>query len=186
MIKITNRFMINSQEFVRSRYGPEGWKDVHGRLELNTRLVFDYHVEPKGLVEFSKVDDVLKAIDQAFSSKTPNVLFDLGFNNSEKDLSATQKFLMKILSVEWVLRIAAILWKQRVVDGGTITIKRLGRGQVRARVSDFSTPTREWWNYLTGWFTCAITFSGGQNVRVKWTGGGESPDDPADFDARWD
>jgi hypothetical protein len=185
MILITNRFLINTREFVDKRFGPAAWAEVLARLLPTTRKVYAGRVDPKGTVAFSAVADILKAVKALFEARDPDVLPELGAWNGEQDLSATQRLVMKLLSVEWVLRMAAILWSQRVKGGGTLHIERAAPGHVYASVRDFSMPEPEWWTYLSGWFTCAIRFSGGRNVTVDWIEGGERPDAPARFDARW-
>ncbi len=185
MVKITNRFMINSEQFVKTHYGASGWRNLLPTLEKQTQNYYDKKIDPKEYVDFTMVSDVLKAVERQFAEKSPSVLFDLGLHNSEKDLSATQKLVMRFISVEWVLKLAAILWKQRVVNGGTISIERRGEGNVLAKVKDFETPTSQWWKYLAGWFCCAIRFSGGKNVKVEWIRGGDGKT-PAEFDAKWE
>ncbi len=185
MVQITNRFMIASEVFVKKWYGQQAWHDVCATFEPSTNAIFKSKINPKKNVDFMHVAAVLKGVGDVLTPKNEKVLVDLGFHNSEFDLSATQRLLMKIISVEWVLKTAAILWKQRVINGGTIQIKSQGKGHVHATVRDFAEPMPQWWTYLGGWFACAITFSGGRNVDVQWTGGGSTPQDPAEYDARW-
>lgn len=185
MVRITNRFMISSQKFVRSRFGEKGWGTLRDSLPLSTRVLFDQTLNPKGTIEFDHVAELLRGVETHFSEKNPKILFELGLHNSEEDLSATQKVLMKLISVEWVLRIAAYLWKQRVIEGGTIEIDKVAANRIRARVIGFGQPIPQWWSYLSGWFTTAIQFSGGKNVKVEWVKGGKSQYDAAEYDASW-
>ncbi|RJO64814.1 MAG: hypothetical protein C4523_17420 [Myxococcales bacterium] len=185
MVQITNRFMISSEKFVRNRYGRASWDEAREEMTPATRADFDRKLDPKGLADFDKVADVLRAIEKTLGPRVANVLFELGLHNSEDDLSVTQKLVMRLISVEWVLRAAALLWGQRIKNGGRIEIRREGKGHVKATVFDFPEPVAEWWRYLSGWFTCAIRFSGGQDVRVVWEGGGDTPTSPTRFDAQW-
>lgn len=186
MVRITNRFLLGTEKFVRERFGVKGWDALLARVGPETRAVYHMPIQPKGTVSFDHVSNLLVGVEAEFAAAEPRVLFQLGLHNSSEDLSATQRLLMKLISVEWVLKAAAMLWKQRVINGGTMDIERQGKNHVLARVTGFAQPTPQWWNYLTGWFTTAIEYSGGTRVQVKWLGGGSKPADPARFDARWE
>ncbi len=185
MVRITMRFMVSTEKFVRARFSAEAWTQVRAALKPETSAIYDRSLSVKDTVEFTHVADMLATVDRVLGPRQKDVLFELGLFNSEEDLSATQRLIMKIISVEWVLKAAALLWGQRVKNGGRIEIKREAKGHVAAIVSEFPEPTREWWTYLAGWFTCAIRMSGGQDVAVEGKGGGASPADPAIYDARW-
>jgi hypothetical protein len=185
MVRITNRFLISTEKFLRSRFGAGTWEKFLGSLPTETRNIYHFPINPKGNVGFDHVGNILRVVEEEYKSKVPKILYELGLHNSADDLSATQRLLMKLISVEWVLKAAALLWKQRVINGGTMQIEHRAKGHVHARVTGFEQPTPQWWEYLTGWFTSAIQFSGGTEVKVQWLGGGSKPTDPADFDARW-
>ncbi len=184
-IFITNRFMIHTEQFVRDKFGAESWENVLSAMPHETSILYRTTLNPKGATEFDHIQQVLEAVEKVLVETSPTVLYDLGLWNSEHDLTSTQRLLMKLISVSWVLKTAAVLWKQRVKNGGTIHISTLGKGHVKAEVRNFSKPSSQWWSYLAGWFACAITFSGGDKASVRWTGGGERSSKPALFDARW-
>ncbi len=186
MVRITNRFMISSKKFVQGRFGAIRWKAFVDELQPETARCFEGKMNPKEDVDFDRVADVLETVERMFKEDREDILFLLGLHNSEDDLSVTQKLLMKLLSVERILKIAALLWKQRVKNGGEILIERKSRGHVLATVRNFGQPIPQWWDYLTGWFTTAISFAGGKNVKVDWVRGGETRANPAEFSAMWD
>lgn len=186
MVRITNSFMISSEKFVRSRFGRLLWDNLKKSMPPKTAEIFDRKIKPKGDVSFEHVAALLETVEKELKKHNPDVLFELGRFNSEEDLSVTQKLIMKIISVEWVLKVAAILWRQRVINGGVIVILKRGEGKVEAQVREFPQPMDQWWHYLAGWFTTAIAFSGGKNVKVEWVSGGDAPENPAIFCAHWD
>ena len=185
MVRITNRFLTSSRDYVWENFGSGDWTRLLASRGADTRLAYDGRLDPKGSVAFPVVLDVLSGVRERQGERAPDVLFALGFYNSEKDLSGTQKLVMRLLSPEWVLKMASVLWGQRVQGGGTFHVQVLAKGHVRATVRDFPSPDALWWNYLRGWFNCAIHFAGGRDVEVTWTGGGTSPTDAAVYEARW-
>jgi hypothetical protein len=185
MVRITNRFLQSSRDFVWEQFGSGEWDRMLAARSPETRAAYDVRLDPKGSVAFPVVLDVLAGVAGKEDAQHPDVLYSLGFFNSEKDLSGTQKLVMRLLSPEWVLKMAAILWGQRVQNGGTFGVEVLSRGHVRATIRSFPSPDDLWWRYLRGWFTCAIHFSGGRDVDVRWVGGGKAPTDPAVYEAKW-
>jgi len=185
MVRVTNRFLISSKMFVKETYGQEVWNTLMETLQPATRNIFKAKINPKKDVGFDKVADLLVCVEKLLAKEHPDVLFELGLHNSADDLSATQKLFMKIISVEWVLKVAAMLWKQRVKNGGKMEIQTLGKGRVKAQIHKFQSPLDQWWRYLSGWFTCAIEFSGGKNVEVKLISASQSPDETTEYEASW-
>lgn len=185
MVSITNRFLISSRDYVWEHFGSGEWDRLLSERLPQTRASYDGRLDAGGTVLFPVVLDMLGGVAGRFAAKDPDVLFALGRYNSEKDLSGTQKLFMRLLNPEWVLKMAAILWGQRVINGGTFFVEKLARGHVRATIRDFSSPDDLWWRYLRGWFTCAIHFAGGRDVEVTWASGGQAPNDPAIYEAKW-
>jgi hypothetical protein len=109
-----------------------------------------------------------------------------GMHDSAANLRPTQRLVMKILSVQWVLRMAAFLWAGRVRDGGTLDIAPVQKGRVKVTLSGFPKPEPEWLQYLVGWFRRTVELSGGRDVRVALEDGGTRPYEPAVYDVRWE
>jgi len=185
MVRITNRFLISSRDYVWENFGSGEWDRLLASRSPDTRAVYDGRLDAAGTVRFPVVLDILGGVSERLAAKDPEVLFGMGRYNSEKDLSGTQKLVMRLLSPEWVLKMASLLWSQRVLEGGSFSVLKLAKGHVRATISGFPSPDELWWSYLRGWFTCAIHFAGGRDVDVMWVGGGKTPDDPAVYEARW-
>lgn len=185
MVRVTNRFMISTEKFIKKRFDTEVWNKLMGTFAPTTQNIFNARINPKKDVGFDTVKDVLLCVEKLLADDHPNVMYELGLHNSADDLSATQKLFMKLISVEWVLKVAAMLWKQRVINGGTMEIQQLGKGRVKAIVHRFQNPLEQWWVYLTGWFTCAIQFSGGKHVEVKLLKQAESANDSTEYEASW-
>jgi len=177
--------LTSTKLFVTKRYGSKKWDEVLGLMKEATQNQYKRHLTPKTWIDYDQVVDMLKAMKKTFGDDEPKILIELGKHNSEENLRVTQRIIMKILSVEWVLKMAARLWKGRVRDGGILIIQRKGKKHGMGILDKFPDPQPEWLEYLIGWFTRTIELSGGRNVKVELVKAGSKPFDSSEYELQW-
>ncbi len=175
--------VMNTKVFVERRFGTARWRSLLEKVAPATRALFDRSLKTSDWVDYDQVVDLMRAVA---TLEERDVLVSLGMHNSEANLRVTQRLVMKILSVQWVLRMAAFLWAGRVRDGGTLTVAPVEKGRVKVTLGGFPKPEPEWLQYLVGWFRRTVELSGGRDVRVALEGGGTKPYEPATYDVRWE
>ncbi|MBN1946029.1 MAG: hypothetical protein JW797_10155 [Bradymonadales bacterium] len=186
MTGIAATAIIHTRDFVIKRFGRDRWAEVLERLGQPTRELLERQLRPRSWVDYDRVVDLLRAVKHLLGEQTSHILVELGKHNGEANLRITQRIIMRLASVDLVLRIAARLWKGRVNDGGTLKIVRRNRGRVTVLLSEFPDPQLEWHEYLVGWFTRTIELSGGRKVTVALTKSGSRPYETTEFECRWE
>ena len=164
MTRITETILINTRNFISNRHGGAAWQRVVERLDPQLQARYRGALSPKGWVDFPLVESLLAGVRDELVEQHQLVLFDLGLHNAEANLKLTQRIIMRVASVNFVLKMAALLWKGRVKDGGELAVHKQGRGAVRATLSRFPRPGPDWLEYLRGWFTRTIELAGGRNL----------------------
>lgn len=183
---ITEMMLISTERFVGRNYGAQAWGDVVGRLPEPARRIVDRSLSPKRRFEFPVAAEVLDSVVAVCNPDVPaQVLHALGMHNAEDDLGATEKLLMRALTIKLVLRIASMLWTSRVKNGGRMVVESRGRTAAAARIENPPDVADAWWTYLAGWFHRTIELAGGRDVTSSWTGGGSRPGEAASFEVAW-
>jgi len=184
--RITEMMLISTRRFVTLRFGEEAWRGVLAATSEDTRRSFARPLSPKLRFDFPLGMDLLRAMLEALPQEDGDrLLHQLGMHNAEHDLGATEKLLMRALTIKIVLRIASLLWTSRVKDGGRMVILDRGRTAAGCRIESPPDVSVLWWKYLAGWFQRTIELAGGLQVASRWTGGGEQPRDAATFEVSW-
>jgi hypothetical protein len=186
--QIIELMLISTRKFVRRYHGDAGWQSVLERMAERHRAAFDRELVPSRRFDFALGADLLRAVAEAFGKDDggDEVMHRLGMHNAEEDLNATEKLLMRILTIKLVLKIASFLWTARVRQGGSMVVTDRGRKGAGCRIERPPDVSPHWWRYLAGWFHRTIELAGGRSVRARWTGGGGAPGETATFEVDWD
>lgn len=82
---------------------------------------------------------------------------------AELGLKSVYRFILAVLSVEYVLRKAPFMWT-RVYDGGRMEVETPGDGRARIRVTEFPA-SRAGCGRVTGWFETIGERAGAKGLR---------------------
>jgi len=183
--RITARMLINTRDFVLSRYGAARFDEMLAALGDRCRVLYQAKLTASIWVDFEVIDDLMQTVERLFGDGSENLMHELGLYNSEADLRVTQKLIMRILTIKMVLKLASFLWTGRVKDGGRMVIINKGPKAVGCRIEQPPSVSDRWWRYLAGWFQRTIELAGGRQVTSRFTGGGAEPGQAAEFDVSW-
>jgi hypothetical protein len=161
---IVASFFPETRAFIEQRFGAAGRERLGAALAGEAREKWN-HPPGEGWVDFALVGATLQTVREVFGGEDAAVVYALGRHNAEMNLAATERMLMKLISIKMVLKIASFLWGKRVKDGGELSVASTGPRSVRATLR-FPVAHADWFEYLRGWFVRTIELAGGRAVRA--------------------
>ena len=148
-------------QFVERELTPEQLASVTSQLGADARWVSG-HVLATDMVPISVVNRFTELAASAKKEPVKSFAKRAGRYGAELGLKSVYKFIMAVMSIDYVLRKAPFMWS-RVYDGGTMVVEQTA-GRAKIRVTEF--PSNEaLCARVTGWFEVIGEKAGAKELR---------------------
>ena len=164
------------------------WQALMDGLSPETRALIEKGIMINQWYPLTAYAELSRVIDRIYGAGDRKLIWTLGRYSADEALHGIYKMFYKVSSPDWVIKMAATVWKQ-YYDTGRVSIELepvpKGRSLVMT-VTDFDTPSPELWLSIGGWLHRTIELSGGKNVRVEMLGAGPASGPRAQYRVAWD
>lgn len=152
-------------QFVERELSPEQLASVRRQLGDDAKW-FTGHVLATDMVPIAAVNRFTELAAKEKAEPVKAFARRAGRYGAELGLKSVYKFIMAVMSIDYVLRKAPFMWS-RVYDGGTMNIEQ-SPGRARIRVTEF--PSNEaLCGRVTGWFEVVGEKAGAKDLRCVHT-----------------
>jgi hypothetical protein len=152
-------------QFVEKELNSEQLKSIREQLGADAKW-FNGHVLAQDLVPIGPVNRFTELAAAAKGEPVKNFARRAGRFGAELGLKSVYKFIIAVMSIDYVLRKAPFMWS-RVYDGGNVDVDA-GSNRARIRVTEF--PSNEAiCARITGWFEVIGERAGAKDMRCIHT-----------------
>jgi len=173
--------------WLKERFGDNGINRMASRLSPDARKVFD---DPKPNIWYPSAitKEFYTVVKKEFGKEHPDVLLDFARFNVEKDISGPLRFLMRLITIENLIKRAGAFWKH-YNRGSTFEISPAQTGETRKAISFRIL------NYNLGEEGCTVvgeymrvlaSKTDGKNIKIEKKTCISKGDDFCSWEASWD
>jgi hypothetical protein len=156
----------NCIEFITSRFGDQGWKNVLNCLDAKDRDVA--LLESKVINKWVDLDThvrLLSAIVNELNHGKEDILLETGEWTATRDLQGIYSIFLIVFSIEFMLKRSSIIFSTFYDEGG-MEVKTLAPGKVECIFKGFTKQQRLIELTITGWFAGAAKLSRAKDIKL--------------------
>ncbi|MBN2554307.1 MAG: HAMP domain-containing protein [Anaerolineales bacterium] len=182
---ITGSGIIYRIDFVRSRFGEDGWKTVLHTLPSDQQALLSTALDPTSPYPQTLYAAMIAAITSVFGRDNPGALAqDMAAFVAASEAEGIYKTILKADSVAGVLRKLPMVWRLQVSNGEMI-VREHGPGQMEITLND-EVESEICQNSLVGYMRGLIELKGGKRVNVSHVRCIHRGDPHCMYELRWD
>jgi len=182
---ITGSGFIYRIEFVRSRFGEDGWKTVLNTLSSDQQALLSAALDPTSKYPQTYYAALIAAITEVFGRDNPGALAqDMAAFVAASEAKGIYKTILKADSVAGVLRKLPMVWRMQV-SNGEMRVREHGPGQMEITLNDEVEP-EICQNSLVGYMRGLIELKGGRRANVSHVRCIHRGDPHCMYELRWD
>ena len=152
-------------DFVRSRFGEEGWLTVYGDLKPQSREVFSRPLLASAWYPYFAYAELLDIIVQRFFGGNIERAREVGAHDLEKSLNTVYRMLYKAGSPAFLIRMSSLLWRS-YFNVGRMVVEDSGRGFARVRIEGFTPPLEAICWDIFGGMCRGLELSGASDIKA--------------------
>jgi predicted hydrocarbon binding protein len=173
----------NVRNFVKEKWGDEGWEAVLQRLRPDDRDVLA-SVVPIGWYSLALYAQLIRAVDEVHGYGDLSVLVQLGRYEAEKDLTTIHRMLLRLVNPATVVEKSMDYWR-RFHDTGTWNIRRVSPTEVEGLLEGWGVVDHALCRELGGYLARLLELVGARSVVVEHPRCRANGDADCFFSARW-
>ncbi len=170
-------------QFVEARYGSAGVDRLLGALPPEDGDLHAAGILVSQWYPFETFVRVMGTIDSLFGNGDLSLCIDMARYAADVNLTTLYRFFYRIGSVNFILGMAARLWRAHY-DAGELAI-RGGERMATLQIVDWPAPERAHCLSVMGWATRSVELSGGAGVRATENGCRARGDSVCEFSVTW-
>jgi hypothetical protein len=159
----------NVIEFIKNRFGDQGWQKVLNRLSDEDKdVALHRSKEVASWVDLDIHVRLLSVIVNELSGGKEDILLETGEWVAARDLKGIYKAFIMIVSTEFMLRRSSTIFHTFYDEGG-MEVKTLAPGNVECIFNGFTKQQRLIELTIKGWFAGAAKLSGAKDIKLDIT-----------------
>ena len=151
--------------FAQSRWGPEGWTALLGKLRSTDRDAIAEAV-PIGWYPLALYVRLIHALDEVHGAGDLGLVVQLGRFEAERDITTIYRIMFRLMSPATVVEKTTDYWR-KFHDTGTWEMQRVGNSEIQGALSGWGVVDHALCRELVGYFSRVLELVGAQNVIVE-------------------
>jgi predicted hydrocarbon binding protein len=184
MARTKGSAFVALKSFVTRRFGYEGWKRYLGRIEPRERRDIEMP-SAKEWYDLNVWVGSLQVLKDVFGEELPEVVFEFGRHEAERDLSTWQRLFLRMANPAYVIEKATEYWR-KFCDFGRWEVERKGNNAAVATLTGVPVADALYCEELTGYLKHLFELVGAKNVKVEHSRCRSRGDDDCVWNGSWD
>jgi len=157
-----------SKLWLLEQFGQDGFDKIKDKVSAQTKKMLDKPV-PHDWYPAELSRELYEAIEEEFSSRYPNAMFDLGSFIAKRSMAGFLKYLVRMASVEQVINRLERIWL-RYHDSGSARGDIIGKEDERfygiLSIKDYNAGPK-WCKLMDGYIKTFLTQTGVRRVKAE-------------------